>query len=103
MIRISAHPEAEKPEEQHHKTPQAHVKFLLELLWLLFDLWGLDTRLDLTMVSMLLHSCAWIGLLTSIVRMYLCQNASGEILITKPYEQYIQRSETPRGRPKLLA
>ena len=42
MIRISAHPEAEKP-EQHHKTPQAHVKFLLELLWLLFDLWGLDT------------------------------------------------------------
>ena len=40
---ISAHPEAEKPEEQHHKTPQAHVKFLLELLWLLFDLWGLDT------------------------------------------------------------
>jgi len=43
MIRISAHPEAEKPEEQHHKTPQAHVKFLLELLWLLFDLWGLDT------------------------------------------------------------
>ncbi len=43
MRRISAHPEAEKPEEQHHKTPQAHVKFLLELLWLLFDLWGLDT------------------------------------------------------------
>ena len=43
MIRISAHPEAEKPEEQHHKTPQAHLKFLLELLWLLFDLWGLDT------------------------------------------------------------
>lgn len=38
MIRISAHPEAEKPEEQHHKTPQAHLKFLLELLWLLFDL-----------------------------------------------------------------
>jgi hypothetical protein len=33
MIRISAHPEAEKTEEQHHKTPQAHVKFLLELLW----------------------------------------------------------------------
>ena len=43
MTRTSAHPEAEKPEEQHHKTPQAHVKFLLELLWLLFDLWGLDT------------------------------------------------------------
>jgi hypothetical protein len=43
MIRISAHPEAEKPEEQHHKTPQAHLKFLLELFWLLFDLWGLDT------------------------------------------------------------
>ena len=43
MIRISAHPEAEKPEEQHHKTPQAHVKFLLELLWLLFDFWGLGT------------------------------------------------------------
>ena len=43
MIRISAHPGAEKPEEQHHKTPQAHLKFLLELFWLLFDLWGLDT------------------------------------------------------------
>jgi hypothetical protein len=46
MIRISAHPEAEKPEEQRHKTSQAHVKFLLELLWLLFDLWGLDTCLE---------------------------------------------------------
>jgi hypothetical protein len=43
MICISAHPEAEKPKEQHHKTPQAHVTFLLELLWLLFDLWGIDT------------------------------------------------------------
>ncbi len=43
MIRISAHPGAEKPEEQRHKTPQAHVKFLLELIWLLFDLWALDT------------------------------------------------------------
>jgi len=43
MICTSAHPEAEIPEEQHHKTPQAHLKFLLKLLWLLFDLWGLDT------------------------------------------------------------
>ena len=43
------------------------------------------------------------GLLTSIVRTYLCQNAPGEIWITKPYEQYKQRSETPRERPKLLA
>ncbi len=57
----------------------------------------------ITMVSMLLHSCAWIGLLTSIVRTYLCQNAHGEIWITKPYEHYKQRSETPRERPKLLA
>ena len=24
-------------------TTQAHLKFLLELFWLLFDLWGLDT------------------------------------------------------------
>ena len=56
-----------------------------------------------TMVSMLLHSCAWIGLLTSIVRTYLCQNAPGEIWITKPYEQYKKRSETPGERPKLLA
>ena len=55
------------------------------------------------MVSMLLHSCAWIGLLTSIVRTYLCQNAPGEIWITKPYERYKQRSETPGERPKLLA
>ena len=56
-----------------------------------------------TMVSMLLHSCAWIGLWMSIVRTCLCQNAPGEIWITKPYEQYKQRSETPRERPKLLA
>jgi hypothetical protein len=40
---MSAHPEAEKPQEQHHKTPQAHLKFLLKVLWLLFDLWGLYT------------------------------------------------------------
>ena len=32
MIRISAHPEAEKPEEQHHKTPQAHVKVFARTL-----------------------------------------------------------------------
>ena len=57
----------------------------------------------ITMVSMLLHSCAWIGLLTSIVKTYLCQNAPGEIWITKPYEKYKQRSETPGERPKLLA
>ena len=54
---------------------------------------------------MLLRSCAWIGLLTSIVTTYLCQNqnAPGEISITKPYEKYKQRSETPGERPKLLA
>ena len=46
------------------------------------------------MVSMVLHSCACIGLLTSIVRTYLCQNAPGEIWKTKPYEKYKQRSET---------
>ena len=40
---------------------------------------------------------------TSIVRTYLCQNAPGEICITKPYERYKQRSETPGERPKLLA
>ena len=56
-----------------------------------------------TMVSMLLHSCAWIGLWTSIVKTYFCQNAPGEIRITKPYEQYKQCSKTPRERPKLLA
>ncbi len=43
MTHISAHLEAKKMEEQHHKTPQVHVKVLLELLWLLLDLWGLGT------------------------------------------------------------
>ncbi len=33
----------------------------------------------------------------------LCQYAPGEIWITKPYEKYKQRSETPSERPKLLA
>ena len=56
-----------------------------------------------TLVSMLLHSCAWIGLLTSIVRTCLCQNTPGEIRFTKPYEKYKPRSKTPRERPKLLA
>jgi hypothetical protein len=41
MIRISAHPEADKPEEQHHNTQHApHSQFLLSLHLLLFDLWG---------------------------------------------------------------
>ncbi len=48
------------------------------------------------------HSCACIGLWTRIVRTHLCQNSPGEIWITKPYEQYKQRSETPGERPKLL-
>ena len=39
----------------------------------------------------------------SIVRTYLCQNARGEIWITKPYEQYKQRSKTPRVRLKPFA
>ena len=52
MIRISAHPEAEKPEEQHHITPQAHVKFLLELLWLLFELFGPHTKAQRKLVAL---------------------------------------------------
>jgi hypothetical protein len=40
MIGISAHPEAEKLEEQHHNAQYAHTSFLLALNWLLFELWG---------------------------------------------------------------
>jgi hypothetical protein len=29
IIRISAHPAAEKPEEQHHNAQHAHTQFLL--------------------------------------------------------------------------
>jgi hypothetical protein len=29
IIRISAHPEAEKPEEQHHNAQHTHTQFLL--------------------------------------------------------------------------
>jgi hypothetical protein len=49
IIRISAHPEAEKPEEQHHNTQHAPTQFLLACAgcWLLFELWGLKTCLDL--------------------------------------------------------
>jgi hypothetical protein len=43
MICISAHPEAEKLEEQHHNAQHAHTSFLLALPWLLFELWGLST------------------------------------------------------------
>jgi hypothetical protein len=43
MICISAHPEAEKLEEQLHNTQHAHTPFLLALHWLLFELWGLNT------------------------------------------------------------
>jgi hypothetical protein len=43
MICISAHPEAEKLEEQHHNAQYAHTSFLLALHWLIFELWGLNT------------------------------------------------------------
>jgi hypothetical protein len=43
MIYISAHPEAEKLEEQHHNAQHAHTPLLLALNWLLFELWGLST------------------------------------------------------------
>jgi hypothetical protein len=43
MICISAHPEAEKLEEQHRNAQHAHTVFLLALHWLLFELWGLNT------------------------------------------------------------
>jgi hypothetical protein len=43
MICIAAHPEAEKPEEQHHNAQHAHTQFLLALPWLLFELWVLKT------------------------------------------------------------
>jgi hypothetical protein len=46
MICTSAHPEAEKLEEQHHNARHAHTRFLLAMHWLLFELWGL--KLDLT-------------------------------------------------------
>jgi hypothetical protein len=39
VIRISIHPKAEYPEEQHHNIQ--HKPFLLALYWLLFELWGL--------------------------------------------------------------
>jgi hypothetical protein len=42
MMRISAHPEAEKPEEQHHNAQHPHTQFFLALNWLLFELWGLE-------------------------------------------------------------
>ena len=42
-IRTSAHPKAEKTEEQHHKARHAHTLLLPVLRWLLFDLWGFST------------------------------------------------------------
>jgi hypothetical protein len=43
MISISAHPEAEKLEEQHHNAQYAQTPFLLAVHWLLFELWGFST------------------------------------------------------------
>jgi hypothetical protein len=45
MIRTSAQPEAEKPEEeQHHNAQLARTQFSLALpYWLLFELWGFTT------------------------------------------------------------
>jgi hypothetical protein len=41
-MRISAHPEAEKPEEQHHNAQSTHThSFFACMRWLLFELWGL--------------------------------------------------------------
>jgi hypothetical protein len=43
-MRISAHPEAEKPEEQHHNALHAHTQFFFACMrWLLFELLGLKT------------------------------------------------------------
>jgi hypothetical protein len=42
MIRLLAHPEAKKMEEQHHNAQHACALLLLALNWLLFELWGLD-------------------------------------------------------------
>jgi hypothetical protein len=44
MLRTSAHPEAEKLEEQHHNAQHAHTQLFLALHWLLFELWGLKKR-----------------------------------------------------------
>jgi hypothetical protein len=43
-IRISAHPEAEKLEDQHHNAQHAHTLHLLALRRLLFELWGLSIK-----------------------------------------------------------
>jgi hypothetical protein len=43
MLRISAHPEAKKMEEQHHNAQYAHTQFSLAQHWLLFELWELNT------------------------------------------------------------
>jgi hypothetical protein len=40
IIRISAHPEAEKLEEEHHNAQHAHIHFFACMRWLLFELWG---------------------------------------------------------------
>jgi hypothetical protein len=43
IICISAHPEAEKLEEQHHNAQHAHTPVLLAFHGLFFELWGLNT------------------------------------------------------------
>jgi hypothetical protein len=43
MIRTSAHPEAEKPDEQHHNAQRSYTQFLIAPHWLLFELWELST------------------------------------------------------------
>jgi hypothetical protein len=39
IIPISAHPEAEKPEDQHLNAQHAHTYFFACMRWLLFELW----------------------------------------------------------------
>jgi hypothetical protein len=40
ILRISAHPEAEKPEEKHHNAQHAHTQFFACIRWLLFEFYG---------------------------------------------------------------
>jgi hypothetical protein len=46
IMRISAHPEAEKPEEQHHNAQHAHTQFSLACAGCSLN-YG-DQKLDLT-------------------------------------------------------
>jgi hypothetical protein len=43
IARISAHPKAEKPEEQHHNAQHAHTQFFCLHALADLELWGLKT------------------------------------------------------------